>query len=65
MDVLEERRRGADLGFALRTFSPQPYRDASPCSTSDLSRAVMESQFLRYVVQEVELVQVTLTEVCR
>lgn len=54
MDILEERRCGTDLGFALRTFSPQPYREASPCSPSDLSRAVMESQFLRYVVKEVE-----------
>lgn len=54
MDVLEERRCRADLGFALRTFRPQPYREASPCSSSDLSRAVMESQFLRYVVKEVK-----------
>lgn len=54
VDILEERRRSSDLGFALRTFSPQPYRDASPCSSSDLSRAVMESQFLGYVVKEVE-----------
>lgn len=54
MDILEERRCSSDLGFAFRTFSPQPYRDASPCSSSDLSRAVMESHFLRYVVKEVK-----------
>lgn len=54
VDILEERRRSTDLGLALRTFSPQPYRDASPCSSSDLSRAVMESAFLGYVVKEVE-----------
>lgn len=54
MDILEERRCSTDLGFALRTFSPQPYREASSCSSSDLSRAVMESQFLRYVVKEVK-----------
>lgn len=54
MDILKERRCSTDLGFALRTFSPQPYRDASSCSSSDLSRAVMESQFLHYVVKEVE-----------
>ncbi|XP_056872633.1 dihydroxyacetone phosphate acyltransferase [Takifugu flavidus] len=53
VDILEERRSSTDLGFALRTFSPQPYREASPCSSSDLSRAVMESQFLRYVVKEI------------
>lgn len=54
VDILEERKCGTDLGFALRTFSPQPYREASSCPPSDLSRAVMESQFLRYVVKEVE-----------
>lgn len=54
VDILEERRCSTDFGFAVRTFSPQPYRDASSCSSSDLSRAVMESQFLRYVVKEVE-----------
>lgn len=54
MDILEERRCSTDLGFALRTFSPQPYRDVSSCSSSDLSSTVMESHFLRYVVKEVE-----------
>lgn len=54
MDILEDKRCSTDLGFALRTFSPQPYRDASSCSSSDLSRAVMESQFLRYVMKEVK-----------
>lgn len=63
VDILEERKCGTDLGFALRTFSPQPYREASSCSPSDLSRAVMGSQFLRYVVKEVEHAG-ALTEVC-
>lgn len=54
VNILEERKCSTDLGFALRTFSPQPYREASSCSSSDLSRAVMESQFLRYVVKEVK-----------
>lgn len=64
VDILEERRCSTDLGFALRTFSPQPYRDASACSSSDLSRAVMESQYLRYVVKEVEQFEGMLTEFC-
>uniref|UniRef100_H3DFV6 Glyceronephosphate O-acyltransferase n=2 Tax=Tetraodon nigroviridis TaxID=99883 RepID=H3DFV6_TETNG len=64
VDILEERRRSTDLGLALRTFSPQPYRDASPCSSSDLSRAVMESAFLGYVVKEVATeTGLTVTEV--
>lgn len=53
MDILEERRRSTDLSFALRTFSPHPYRDAASCSTAELNRAVLESQYLRYVAKEV------------
>lgn len=53
MDILEERRRSADLGFALRTFNPQPYKGAVSCSAADLNRAVLESQYLRYVAKEV------------
>lgn len=52
-DVLEEMRRRSDLGYALRTFSPQLYKGAPPCSTSDLNKAVLESQYLRYIAKEV------------
>uniref|UniRef100_A0AAY4CZW9 Phospholipid/glycerol acyltransferase domain-containing protein n=1 Tax=Denticeps clupeoides TaxID=299321 RepID=A0AAY4CZW9_9TELE len=52
-DILEERRRTSDLSHALRTFNPQPYKGAPPCSSSELNRAVLESQFLRHVVKEV------------
>lgn len=55
MDILEERRRSSDLGHALRTFNPQPYKEASPCSTADLNKAVLESQYLRYVVKEIAM----------
>lgn len=53
LDVLEERRRSADLRFALRTFSAHPYRDAVCCSAAELNQAVLESQHLRYVATEV------------
>lgn len=53
VDILEERRRSTDLSFALRTFNPHPYRDAVSCSTAELNRAVLESQYLRYVAKEV------------
>ncbi|RVE56045.1 hypothetical protein OJAV_G00232120 [Oryzias javanicus] len=53
VDILEERRRGSDLSFAFRTFSPQPYKAAPPCSTAELNRVVLESQFLRYVTKEI------------
>lgn len=53
MDILEERRRSSDLGHALRTFSPSPYKGAPSCSTADLNKAVLESQYLRYVAKEI------------
>lgn len=54
-DILEERRRGSDIGYALRTFSAQPYRGATPLSVSALNRMVQESPYLRYVISEVRL----------
>uniref|UniRef100_A0A665V1B1 Si:ch73-21k16.5 n=1 Tax=Echeneis naucrates TaxID=173247 RepID=A0A665V1B1_ECHNA len=55
VDILEERRCSSDLGFALRTFNPQPYQRASPFSTADLNKAVLESQYLRYVAKEIAM----------
>ena len=52
-DVLEERRRSSDLGFALRTFNPQPLQNMQPCSPAELNKAVLESQYLRYMAKEV------------
>ncbi|XP_030577859.1 dihydroxyacetone phosphate acyltransferase [Archocentrus centrarchus] len=54
-DVLEERRRSSDLSYALRTFTPQLYKGAPPCSTSDLNKAVLESHYLRYVAKEIAM----------
>lgn len=53
MDILEERRLCSDLSHALRTFNPQPYKEKSPCSASDLSKTTLESQYLRYVFKEI------------
>ncbi|KAL6095701.1 gnpat [Pungitius sinensis] len=53
VDVLEELMRSGDLGHAFRTFSPSPYDGGPPCSAADLPKAVLESQYLRYVVQEI------------
>ncbi|XP_070843394.1 dihydroxyacetone phosphate acyltransferase [Chaetodon trifascialis] len=55
VDILEERRRTRDLSFAFRTFSPQPYKGALSCSTADLNKAVLESQYLRYVAKEIAM----------
>ncbi|KAM9550974.1 dihydroxyacetone phosphate acyltransferase isoform 5-T5 [Salvelinus alpinus] len=54
MDILEERRRSSDLGHALRTFTPSPYRGA-PLSAGALNRKVLESQYLRYITKEVAM----------
>lgn len=54
VDLLDERRRGSDLSFAFKTFSPWPYKGASSCSTADLNKAVLESHFLRHVAKEVQ-----------
>ncbi|XP_037606301.1 dihydroxyacetone phosphate acyltransferase [Sebastes umbrosus] len=53
VDILEERRRSSDLGYALRTFSPSPYNGVPSCSTADLNKAVLESQYLRYIAKEI------------
>lgn len=55
VDILEERRHSSDLGYALRTFSPSPYRGSPSCSTADLNKAVLESQYLRYVAKEIAM----------
>uniref|UniRef100_A0A3B3Z892 Phospholipid/glycerol acyltransferase domain-containing protein n=1 Tax=Periophthalmus magnuspinnatus TaxID=409849 RepID=A0A3B3Z892_9GOBI len=55
LDILEERRQSGDLSHALRTFSPQPYKEKPPCSASDLSKRTLESQYLQYVFKESSL----------
>uniref|UniRef100_A0A673VP67 Dihydroxyacetone phosphate acyltransferase-like n=1 Tax=Salmo trutta TaxID=8032 RepID=A0A673VP67_SALTR len=55
MDILEERRRSSDLGHALRTFTPSPYKGAPPLSAGALNRKVLESQYLRYITKEVAM----------
>ncbi|XP_026173923.1 dihydroxyacetone phosphate acyltransferase [Mastacembelus armatus] len=55
VDILEERRRSSDLGHALRTFNPHPFQGAPSCSTAELNKAVLESQYLHYVVKEIAM----------
>uniref|UniRef100_A0A3B3X220 Phospholipid/glycerol acyltransferase domain-containing protein n=1 Tax=Poecilia mexicana TaxID=48701 RepID=A0A3B3X220_9TELE len=55
VDILEDKRHCSDLRFALRTFSPPPYKGAPACSSAELNQAVLESQYLRYVINEVRL----------
>ncbi|XP_068564923.1 dihydroxyacetone phosphate acyltransferase [Cebidichthys violaceus] len=53
VDILKEKRCSSDLCHALRTFSPSPYKGGPTCTAADLPRAVLESQYLRYVVEEI------------
>ncbi|XP_053300879.1 dihydroxyacetone phosphate acyltransferase isoform X1 [Pleuronectes platessa] len=53
VDILEERRRSYDLGHALRTINLHPYQGGPRCSTAKLNKAVLESQYLRYVAEEI------------
>ncbi|XP_035534112.1 dihydroxyacetone phosphate acyltransferase [Morone saxatilis] len=55
VDILEERRRSSDLGYAFRTFNPHPYKGAPSCSTADLNKAVLESQYLSYMAKEIAM----------
>uniref|UniRef100_A0A7N6AE47 Phospholipid/glycerol acyltransferase domain-containing protein n=1 Tax=Anabas testudineus TaxID=64144 RepID=A0A7N6AE47_ANATE len=55
VDILADRRSSSDLGHALRTFNPHPYQGAPPCSAADLNKAVLESQYLRYVTREIAM----------
>ncbi|XP_056150801.1 dihydroxyacetone phosphate acyltransferase [Lampris incognitus] len=55
VDILEERRQNCDLGHAFRTFKPRPFGGALHCSAADLSTAVLESQYLRYITREIAM----------
>uniref|UniRef100_A0AAV2KDD0 Phospholipid/glycerol acyltransferase domain-containing protein n=1 Tax=Knipowitschia caucasica TaxID=637954 RepID=A0AAV2KDD0_KNICA len=53
VDILEGTRLSGDLSHALRTFSPQPYKDMTTSSASDLSKKTLDSQYLQYVFKEI------------
>lgn len=55
VDILDERRQSGDLNHALRTFNPQPYKEMTPCSASDLSNTTLQSQYLQYVFKEITM----------
>ncbi|KAM6906234.1 dihydroxyacetone phosphate acyltransferase [Lycodopsis pacificus] len=53
VDILKEKRCSSDLCHALRDFTPSPYKGGPTCTAADLPKAVLESQYLRYVVEEI------------
>ncbi|XP_077409640.1 dihydroxyacetone phosphate acyltransferase isoform X2 [Vanacampus margaritifer] len=55
VDILVERRRGSDIGHALRAFRPQSYSGAKPPSASQLKAAVLASHNVHRVMVEVAM----------
>uniref|UniRef100_A0A3Q0RPY0 Glyceronephosphate O-acyltransferase n=1 Tax=Amphilophus citrinellus TaxID=61819 RepID=A0A3Q0RPY0_AMPCI len=52
-DMLEERRNSSDLRYALRCYTPVLYKGLTPCKASELKRMVLQSDQLRYVINQV------------
>lgn len=52
-DILEERRNSSDLRYALKCYTPAVYRNLVPCTASMLKNLVLESDALRYVINQV------------
>ncbi|KAJ8270697.1 hypothetical protein GJAV_G00118200, partial [Gymnothorax javanicus] len=52
-DILEERRNSSDLRYALRCYTPVLYKGISPCNPSTLKTIVLQSELLRYVINQV------------
>lgn len=54
-DVLDERRRCSDMGFALKCYTPTIYKSLAPCKASMLKTIVLQSESLQYVITQVSL----------
>ncbi|XP_038129164.1 dihydroxyacetone phosphate acyltransferase isoform X1 [Cyprinodon tularosa] len=52
-DMLEERRTGSDLRYALRCYTPALYKGLTPCKASELKNMVLQSDQLHYVINQV------------
>ncbi|MCJ8749941.1 hypothetical protein PDJAM_G00193240 [Pangasius djambal] len=52
-DILEERRNSSDLRYALKCYTPAVYRNLVPCKAGMLKTLVLQSESLRYVINQV------------
>uniref|UniRef100_A0A8C7UW61 Glyceronephosphate O-acyltransferase n=1 Tax=Oncorhynchus mykiss TaxID=8022 RepID=A0A8C7UW61_ONCMY len=52
-DILEERRNSSDLKYALRCYAPVLYKGVTPCKANMLKNIVLQSDQLRYVINQV------------
>uniref|UniRef100_A0A3P8SS42 Glyceronephosphate O-acyltransferase n=1 Tax=Amphiprion percula TaxID=161767 RepID=A0A3P8SS42_AMPPE len=53
-DILEERRNSSDLRYALRCYIPVLYKELTPCKASELKSMVLQSDQLRYVINQLQ-----------
>ncbi|CAL8393281.1 unnamed protein product [Arctogadus glacialis] len=52
-DMLEERRSSSDLKYAFKCYTPVLYKGLPPCKTTVLKSMVLQSDQLRYVINQV------------
>ncbi|XP_064196438.1 dihydroxyacetone phosphate acyltransferase isoform X1 [Anguilla rostrata] len=52
-DILDERRNSSDLRYALKCYTPVLYKGMTPCKASTLKTIVLQSEQLRYVINQV------------
>ncbi|KAJ8275149.1 hypothetical protein COCON_G00097740 [Conger conger] len=52
-DILDERRNSSDLRYALRCYTPVLYKGMTPCKASTLKTIVLQSEQVRYVINQV------------
>ncbi|XP_010880858.1 dihydroxyacetone phosphate acyltransferase [Esox lucius] len=52
-DILEERRNSSDLKYAVRCYAPVLYKGLTPCKANMLKSMVLQSDHLRYVINQV------------
>ncbi|TSL47527.1 Dihydroxyacetone phosphate acyltransferase [Bagarius yarrelli] len=69
-DILEERRNSSDLRYAFKCYTPAVYRNLVPCKASMLKHLVLQSDALKYVIEQVsaesgEPREVVQEEVCQ
>lgn len=54
-DMLEERRHGSDLKFAMKCFTPIVYKRIIPCKPQDLRSSVLNSEEVNYVIKQLSM----------
>ncbi|XP_075833787.1 dihydroxyacetone phosphate acyltransferase isoform X2 [Microtus pennsylvanicus] len=64
-DILEERRHGSDLKFAMKCYTPPLYRGVIPCKPSDIKSIVLNSEEMHYVIKQLSRESLTSADALR